>query len=51
LSKRAKNGGGEGKEINNQTRPIAIIVLGSSDAKADVVKLLSFVEDNFSLKQ
>ncbi|PIR05043.1 MAG: hypothetical protein COV57_01180 [Candidatus Liptonbacteria bacterium CG11_big_fil_rev_8_21_14_0_20_35_14] len=38
-------------EINNQKRPVAIIVLGSSDAKADVVKLLSFIEDNFSLKQ
>ncbi|MDP3735714.1 MAG: L,D-transpeptidase family protein [bacterium] len=36
-------------EIDNQKRPVAIIVLGSDDAKNDAKMLLRYVKDSFSL--
>ena len=37
-------------EINAQTRPVAIIVLGSDDAKRDVKTLLEYIKENFLLE-
>ena len=36
-------------KIDGETRPIAIIVLGSDDAKRDVKTLLEYIKENFSL--
>ena len=36
-------------EIDGQKRPVAVIVLGSDDAKSDIGVLYRFVKDNFSL--
>lgn len=37
-------------EMNGKKRPVAVIVLGSSDAKSDIGLLLRYIENNFSLK-
>ena len=36
-------------QIGGQKRPIAIVVLGSDDAKRDVVALLKYIRENFAL--
>lgn len=38
-------------KISGETRPVAIIVLGSDDAKRDVKTLLDYIGDNFSLSK
>lgn len=37
-------------EMNEQKRPVAIIVLGSDDAKNDVKTLLKYITNNFSVE-
>ncbi len=37
-------------EIDGKKRPVAVIVLGSSDAKSDTRSLLKYIKDNFSLE-
>jgi len=36
-------------EFNSQKRPIAVIVLGSNDAKKDIQKLVSYIEKNYTI--
>lgn len=36
-------------EMKNNQRPVAIVVLGSEDAKRDIKKLLAYIENNYTL--